>query len=183
MGGIFDQSLQPLKSDIIVIYPFTTSINTEAQKVDPLEVDIAGTFTKDPVEHWLVVNTNLFEGTDLPAWVTDESYFLPFEWELGNKSDWRTSITQGYGGNLKCELLTGNTFQQINMVSGITYLRIGVTIPISDGGFAFCQNDQTMDDGLLKTGIHPFAMEWVWSLKASKPPMEVTKKLCKLAAA
>jgi len=61
-------------------------------------------------EHRLVVNTNVVEGTNFPAWVTDEFYFLPFEWEPGNKSDLRTSITQEYGGNLKCYLLAGNTF-------------------------------------------------------------------------
>ena len=43
------------------------------------------TFAKDLEEHWLVVNTNVVEGTDLPAWVIDEFYFLLFEWEPGKK--------------------------------------------------------------------------------------------------
>ena len=93
LGGIFDRSSQLLTSDIMVTYPFTTSTITEAPRGDPgLEAD---TFAREGGEHWIVVNNNVVGGTDLPPWVTDEFYFLPFEWEHpGNKSDLRTSITQ-----------------------------------------------------------------------------------------
>ena len=70
------------------------------------------TFAKDLEEHWLVVNTNVVEGTDLPAWVIDEFYFLPFEWEPGKKAGLRASMTRGYGGSLTCRLPTSDAFQQ-----------------------------------------------------------------------
>jgi len=100
-GGIFNRSLQLLTSDIMVTYPFTATINTEIQIMVPLcsvSSVTAGTFAKDEWKPWLVVNTNVIEGTDLPPLVTDEFYFLPFKWETGNKSHLRTSNTQGYGG-------------------------------------------------------------------------------------
>ena len=82
-----------------------------------------------------------------------------------------TSITQGYGGNLDCRLLAGNTFQQISrMDGGVGYaptLGINATIPLSDGDSVRCWNNKTIDVLSLKRGIHPFAVEWVWGLKAS----------------
>ena len=98
LGGIFDRSSQPLTSDITVTYPLTTSINIEIQQASSLWGESVSTFAKDLDEHWLIVNTNITEGTGLPAWVTDEFYFLPFEWEPGNKTGLRTSMTQGYSG-------------------------------------------------------------------------------------
>ena len=191
LGGIFDRSSQPLTSDIMVTYPFTTSIDTEIQTVESqgevFMMYTVETFAKNINEPWLVVNTNVVEGTDLPAWVTDEFYFLPFEWELGgvgNRSGLRTSITQGYGGSLTCRLLTGNTFQQISKVVGADMpvasrptfgtgaimpiytpiFGINVTMPISDGDSVFCGNNKAMDSQLLKPGTHPFAVEWLWGL-------------------
>ena len=165
LGGIFNRSLLPLTSDIMVTYPLTTSINTEIQSANSGRNVLGGTFAKDSEEDWLVVNTNVVEGTDLPAWVTDEFYFLPFEWEpgsVGKKSDLRTLITQGYGGNLTCQLLAGNTFQQISMVDERTMLRINVTMPTSDGGSVRCENHKKMEMGLLlKLGTYPYAVEWV----------------------
>ena len=176
LGGIFDKGLQPLKSCIMVTYPFTTSINTVIQEANA--EDTAGTFIKDATEHWLVVNTNVVEGTNLPAWVTDEFYFLPFEWELGNKSDLRTSITQGYGGNLTCKLLAGSTFQQVSKMDENTALGINITIPIPDGGSVSCGDNKTMSEHLLKTGIHPFAVEWVRSLKAADQSDQKAQQAC-----
>jgi len=169
LGGIFDRSSKQLTSDIMVTFPFTASINTEIQRRlsrgGPVE-----TFAKDMEEQWLVVNTNVVEGTELPAWVTDEFYFLPFEWP-GNKTGLRTSMTQGYGGNLTCRLLTNDTFQQISGVDeGVGYepaFGINITMPISDGDSVRCWNKKTMDGQLLKPGAHPFAVEWVWGLEAS----------------
>ena len=166
LGGIFDRSSQLLTSDIMVTYPFTTSINTEIPRGD------LGTSAEEWGEHWMVVNSNVIEGTDLPPWVTDEFYFLPFEWEQsGNKSDLRTSITQGYGGNLTCQLPAGNTLQQITQMSEwrnvMTTFGINVTVPISDGGSVGCSEEQQLSSGLLKTGTHPFAAEWVWHLSAA----------------
>jgi len=71
-------------------------------------------FAQDLEQHWLVVNANVIEDTDWPPWVRYKFYFLPFEWERGNKPDLRTSVTQGYGGSLTCSLLAGNTYPQIN---------------------------------------------------------------------
>jgi len=88
-------------------------------------------FAKAREEHWLVVNTNVVEGTDLPAWVTDRFFFLPFESQSGNNSGLRTSMTQGYGGSLTCQLLEGNTFQQIIQMDS-TQLNISITMRISD---------------------------------------------------
>ena len=171
LGGIFDQSSRPFTSKLIVTYQFTTSINTEMQRVNSGEGVRVETFAKDLEEHWLVVNTNVVEGTDLPAWVTDEFYFLPFEWEPGNTTGLRTSITQGYGGNLTCRLLSGNAFQQIFKprveVSNMAAFGVNVTVPISDRDSVLCSNNQTMNSQLLKQGTHPIAMEWVWGLEAS----------------
>jgi len=172
LGGIFDRSSQPLTSDIIVTYPFTTSINTEIQRAMLLEVIPVESFAKDMEEHWLVVNTNVIEGTDFPAWVTDEFYFLPFKWEGGNKADLRTSVTQGYGGSLTGQLLAGNTFQQISKirdgkVGKWPMLEINVTMPISDGGSVCCGNNKTMNIQYLKGGTHPIAVEWLWGLETS----------------
>ena len=170
-GGIFDQSSRSLTSDVMVTYPFTSRINTEIQRVNARGGVLVETFAKDLEEHWLVVNTNAVEGTDLPAWVTDEFYFLPFEWELGNKTGSRTSITQGYGGNLTCRLLGGSAFQQIFNpgveVSNMATFGVNVTVPISDGDSVLCSNNQTMNADSLKQGTHPFAMEWDWGLEAS----------------
>ena len=178
LGGIFDRGFKPLTSDLVVTYPFTTSINTEGQMEDPRAV--AGTFAKDAYKHWLVVNTNVVEGTDLPPWVTDEFYFLPFEWEPGNKSDLRTSMTQGYGGSLTCRLLTGDTFQKIRdvevgYVAGFT---TNVIMPISDGGSVRCENDISMSSEFLTVKAHPFAMEWVWGLKASNRSDQKAVQAC-----
>ncbi|PUU73743.1 hypothetical protein B9Z19DRAFT_1196717 [Tuber borchii] len=132
------------------------------------------TFPKDLEERWLVVNTNVVEGTDLLAWATDEFYFLPFKWEPGKKAGLRTSITQGYGGSLTCRLLAGDAFRRV-MDGGLGYwpsFGINIMMPISDGDSVRCGNNQTMDFR-LKEGTHPFPVEWVW---ASKPQMEVTKK-------
>ncbi|PUU81906.1 hypothetical protein B9Z19DRAFT_1190850 [Tuber borchii] len=165
-GGIFNRGSQPLTSDIIVTYPSTTSINTEIQTVVSTKGD-PKTFAKDLEDHWLVVNTNVVEGTDLPKWVTDEFYFLPFEWESGDKTGLRTSTTQGYGGNLTCQLLAGNTFQQISHLEEGTWLEINVTMPVSDGDFVRCESVTMMDPLLLKSGTHPFAVEWVYGLEPS----------------
>jgi len=189
LGGIFDRSSQPLTSEITVTYPFTASINTEIQNVwakteAPAAVEIATTFAKDIAEHWLVVNSNVVEGTDLQPWVTDEFYFLPFEWEPASKTGLMTSMTRGYGGNLTCRLLAGSTFQQISKVVdvkedsmpswGTNTLKamympkfgINVTMPTSDGDSVLCGNIQSMDAQLLKPGTEPFAVEWVWGLNA-----------------
>ena len=139
------------------------------------------TFAKDLEEHWLVVNTNVVGGTDLPPWVTDEFYFLPFEWKpesVGNKAGFRTSVTQGYGGNLTCQLLAGNTLQQISKMDGAGPLRIDVTIPISDGGSVRCENNREIDFELLNLGTHPFAVEWVWGLKASDGSDQKAVRAC-----
>ena len=135
------------------------------------------TFAKDKAEHWLVVNTNVVEGTELPAWVTDEFYFLPFEWK-GNKDGLRTSVTQGYGGNLTCRLLAGNTFQPINEFGERTALGINVTMPISDGGSVRCENNQRLGFQLLKPGTYPFAAEWVWGLKPSDGSDQKAVRAC-----
>jgi len=178
LGGIFDRGPQQLKSEIMVTYPFTNSINTQIQRASPLEANRAGTFVKDAMEHWLVVNTNVVEGTNLPPWVTDEFYFLPFEWEPGNKSDTRTSITQGYCGNLTCHLLAGNTFEQSSKMDQGTALGINLRMPIPDGGSVLCGDKKDMDYSWLKTGIHPFAAEWVWGLKASNGSDQKAVQAC-----
>ena len=181
-GGIFDRGSRSLTSGVMVTYPFATSINTEIQRVNTREGVPVETFAKDLEEHWLVVNTNVVEGTDLPAWVTDEFYFLPFEWEPGNKTGLRTSITQGYGGNLKCRLLGGNAFQQIFNpgveVSNMATFGVNVTVPISDGDSVLCLNNQTMNADSLKQGTHPFAMEWDWGLKASDGSNQKAVQAC-----
>ena len=112
----------------MVTHPFTTSIKTEIQTLFA-GMDLVKTFAKDLEGHWLIVNTNVVEGTDLPAWVTDEFYFLLFERKPGNM---RTSTTQGYHGGLACQLLAGNTFQQINQMDS-ALPDINVTMPIPDG--------------------------------------------------
>ena len=178
LGGIFDRGSHLLKSDIMVTYPFTSSINTEIQRPNPVEISTTWTFAKDPMDHWLVVNTNAVEGTNLPPWVTDEFYFLPFEWEPGNKSDLRTSMTQGYSGNLTCHLLAGNTLQQISKMDEDTEVGINVTMPISDGSSVRCGHSKSMDIKLLKTGIHPFAVEWDWSLKAANRSDQKAAQAC-----
>ena len=170
LGGIFDRSSQLLTSDIMVTYPFTTSINTEISRGN-LGL-AAGTFAKEGGEHWMMINSNVVGGADLPPWVTDEFYFLPFESEqLGNKSDLRTSITQGYGGNLTCRLPAGNTPEQITKidewVDGGPIFGINVTAPISDGGSVGCSEKRWFNPELLSTGTHPFAVEWVWRLHAA----------------
>jgi len=80
------------------------------QRVNSREGLLVETFAKDTGEHWLVVNPNIVEGTDLPGWLTDEFYFLPFQCEPGNKDDLRTLMTQGYDMNLTCRLLARNAF-------------------------------------------------------------------------
>jgi len=179
LGGIFGQGLKPLTSDLVVTYPFTTSINTEIQIMKPKQWPVTGTFVKDAEAHWLVVNTNVIEGTDLPAWVTDEFYFLPFESELGNKSDLRTSMTQGYGGNLTCRLLPGGTFQQIEKTAkGYYRFRANVTLPAADGGSVPCSNSNFIAAGSPKAGGYPFAMEWVLGLTASNGSDQQAGQAC-----
>jgi len=82
-----------------------------------------------------------------------------------------TWIAQGYGGSVDCRLLAGNSFQQISKMDGeVGYaltVGINVTILISDGDSLHCGNNQTMDVVSMKPGIHPFAFESVWGLKAS----------------
>ena len=176
LGGIFDRSSQPLTSDIMVTYPSTTNINTNIQTVFS-GIGPVRTFAKDLEEHWLVVNTNVIEGTDLPVWVTDEFYFLPFEWEPRNETGLRTSTTQGYGGSLACQLLAGNTFQQISRMDS-DWLDINVTIPISDGDSVRCRITSFMDVELLNPGTHPFALEWVRGFKDSYGSDQKTVQVC-----
>ena len=180
LGGIFDQSSQPYT--ITVTYPYTTSINTDIQNVISMDEVQVGTFAKDTEEYWLAVNSNVVEGKQLPAWTTDEFYFLPFGWESGNGHSLGTSITQGYGGSLVGQLLAGNTFQQISkMDGGVGYaptLGINVTIPISDRDSVRCVNNKTMDVLSLKPGTHPFAVEWVWGLKASDGSDQKAVRAC-----
>lgn len=45
-------------------------------------------------------------------------------------------------------------------------LGINVCIPISDRDSVHCGNNQTMDVVSMKPGIHPFAFELVWGVKA-----------------
>ena len=184
LGGIFDRGFKPLTSDLVVTYPFTTSINTEIQ-MNLRQWGAWETFAKDTEEHWLVVNTNVIEGTDLPAWVTDEFYFLPFESEPGNKSDLRTSVTQGYGGSLTCWLL--DTFQQNIPVLFDFYRRevdympefgINATMPILDGDSVHCVSNYSMSTRFLREGTHPFAVEWVWDLKASNSSDQKAEQAC-----
>ncbi|KAG0127965.1 hypothetical protein HOY82DRAFT_624030 [Tuber indicum] len=162
LGGIFDRGFKPITSDLIVTYPFTTSINTEIQTA-ATQGNLPGTFAKDSWEHWLVVNTNVMEKTDLPAWVTEEFYFLPFEWgKQGNESDSRTSITQGYGVNLTCGLLAGDSFKQHyrgRHVSRTSY-EVHVTVPILDGDSVHCRLNISIDIPSLEPGTRPFALEW-----------------------
>ena len=181
LGGIFDRSSQLLTYDIMVTHPFTTSTNTEILKADRGLGSV--TFAREGAEHWIVVNSNVVGGTDLLPWVTDEFYFLPFEWEqLGNKSDLRTSITQGYGGNLKCQLPAGNTLEQITKVDeridNMPTFGINTTVPISDGGSIGCSIERAMGPELLKTGTHPFAVEWVWNLVAADSNDQKAMQAC-----
>jgi len=78
LGGIFDRSWPPLISDVIVTYPCTSSINTEIHIAHTGAMELVETFANDLEKHWLVVNINIVEATDLPVWVMDELYFLPF---------------------------------------------------------------------------------------------------------
>ena len=176
LGGIFDRSMQPHTSDIIVTYPFTTSINTEMQTVITYQGELVETFAKNLEEHWLIAKSNVVEGTELPAWVTDEFYFLSFEWGPGNMTGLRTSITQGYGGSLTCQLLAGNTFQPSQM--GPTYLRINVTMPIPKEDSVGCWSTNLWDVQLVKPGIHPFAVEGVWGLEASNRSDQKAMQAC-----
>ncbi|PUU77615.1 hypothetical protein B9Z19DRAFT_1085833 [Tuber borchii] len=175
LGGIFDQGFKSLTSDLVVTYPFTTSINTTIQ-INPRQLAVTGTFAKDAEEHWLVLNTNAIEGTDLPAWVTEEFYFLPFESDLGNKSDLRTSMTQGYGGSLTCRLLPRGTLQQIDEIN--MGVGVNVTLPAPDGGSLRCRNTGGMDPLLLGRGTRPFAVEWVRSLEASNVSDQEAVQAC-----
>ena len=180
-GGIFDRGFKPLTSNLVVTYPLTTSINTEIQMVNPRQRVVEGTFAKDAEKHWLVVNTNVIEGTDLPPWVTEEFYFLPFEWGPGNTSDLRTSMTQGYRGSLTCQLLAGGTFQQVGKISKEFHLLafgVNVTLPVPDGGSLHCRNSGAMDAQLVEPGTHPFAGEWVWGLKASNGSDQKAVQAC-----
>jgi len=43
--------------------------------------------------------------------------------------------------------------------------RINITMPISDGSSMRCGPIRVVNFRFLKTGTHPFAMGWVWSLK------------------
>ena len=181
LGGIFDRSSQLLTSDIMVTYPFTTSTNTEIPGGD-IGSAAVWTFATEGGDHWVIVNSNVIEGTDLPPWVTDEFYFLPFEWEQPrNKSGLRTSITQGYGGNLTCWLLAGDTFQQSTQMEDNVVLtfRINVTVPISDGGSVRCWNELQMDPRFLKKGAHPLAVEWVRGLSASDTSDQKAVQACR----
>ncbi|CUS11873.1 unnamed protein product [Tuber aestivum] len=183
LGGIFNRSFKPITSDLIVEHPFMTSINTEIQMEKQRQRAVSGTFAQDTTEHWLVVNTNVIEGTELPAWVTEEFYFLPFRWDNpGNKSDLRTSATKGYGGNLTCQLLAGDTFQQVSGMdggkSGAPTIGINLTMPLSENSSVHCGNNKTIDTQLLKPGTHPFAVEWVWGLEAPGESGEKAVEAC-----
>ena len=178
LGGIFDRGFKPLTSDLVVTYPFTTGINIDPEMMNSRQLDVVGTFAKDAEKHWLVVNTNVIEGTDLPPWVTDEFYFLPFESEPGNKSDLRTSVTQGYGGRLACWLLASDTFQLNTPPGGKVDFEIGATMPRLDGDSLHCQSNNSMSTELLKEGTHPFAVEWVWDLKASNRSDQKAVQAC-----
>ena len=188
LGGIFDRSLQPLTYDIMVTYPSTTSINTEMQTEFNTKEGLMKTFAKDKEEHWLVINTNVVEGTELPPWVMHEFYFLPFEWESGNNASLRTSMTQGYSGSLTCQLLSGNTLQQVSKMSGrpglhknVTeppVLHINVTVSMWDGSSVRCGNSQYMNFALLNPGTHPIAVEWVWSLEALDASDQKALRVC-----
>jgi len=103
LGRIFDQS-----SQLLTTHPFTTSINIEIQRATSMDGVLVETFVQDTEKQWLVV-ANVVGGTGLQAWVMDEFYFLSFEWELGSKTGLKTSMTQGYGGRLTCQLLPSNT--------------------------------------------------------------------------
>ena len=63
----------------MVTYPFITSINTQIQTAISMKGGEVKTLAKVLEEHWLVVNTNISEGTDFPTWVTDQFDFLPFK--------------------------------------------------------------------------------------------------------
>ena len=96
-------------------------------------------FTQDPAEHWRVANTNVFESTNLLACITDETYCLPLVLEPGNKTH-LSALTQGYGGNLTCQLLqvAGNTVRQISKMDKNSEVGINVAIAISDEGLVRC---------------------------------------------
>ena len=180
LGGIFSRRFQPLTSDIMVTYPLTSSINTKIKSLNASQIVTQGTFAKDGEEHWLVVNTNVVEGTELPPWVTDEFYFLPFEWEPGNKSGLRTSMTQGYGGNLTCQLIAGNSFQLISQTDEVETMVLGFngTMPTSDGDSVRCQNARPINADFLNPGTHPLAAEWVWGLQASNRSDQKAMQAC-----
>jgi len=86
-------------------------------------------------------------------------------------------MTQGYGGNLTCQLLTGNTFQQTSKVDS-TILEIHVTMPISNGDSVRCGMSSSMDFPLLKPWTHPFVVEWVCSLNASNRSDQKAMQAC-----
>ena len=190
LGGIFDRGFKPQISDLVVTYPFTTSINTEIEVVNQAQRQrvvpaLAETFAKDLQKHWLVIYNSIIDSQDLPAWVTDKFYFLPFEWEPGNKSDLRTSVTQGYGGSLICQLLAGGPVQQIipsnidgREVNSLPTFGIKVATSLLDDSPVHCENNNSMNPSLLEEGTHPFAVEWVWGLNASNRSDQKAVQAC-----
>jgi len=50
----------------MVTYPFITSINTEIQAAIAMKGGEMEALARDLEEYWLVVNTSIVEGTDLP---------------------------------------------------------------------------------------------------------------------
>ena len=87
-------------------------------------------------------------------------------------------MTQGYSGNLTCQLLAGNTFQQISQIMDSIWLEINITMPRSDGDSVNCRKRNIMDVQLLKPGAHPFAVEWVWGLEASNGSDQKAMQAC-----
>lgn len=106
------------------------------------KLGINSSFAVNDVEHFIVATTNITRGTPLPAWVSKDYYFQPFESNV-MKYSWSShkAITRGFGGTVDCQTFENPILRpavHFNSTHDYWNMAVNITLPTSDGRKILC---------------------------------------------
>lgn len=133
LSGLFNQSFVSLSDGLLL-----RQLHVVATK--PNATWLSTGLTVDP---FYIADTNLTAGTPLPAWVTPDHYFVPFELpSFADKATRYQAITTGVSAELQCEEMhnsQGTNLYNFTLDSNATGAILSTSHYRPDGGMLRCQ--------------------------------------------
>lgn len=146
LGGLFQNEFRPHATPSTFTQSFTALIHPQIHLSNwILPTYVAGglqfanmSFSDNDVEHFIVAKTNITQGTPLPAWITKDFYFQPFEWSNSTGATSHKAITRGFGGSADCQPLENSIFQSAVSTDIPSTMSVNITLPTNGGGEVLC---------------------------------------------